>query len=92
MHGYNQGLSVLLDMISSYTPDLLFLQEHWLTPHNMIKFNNDFPDFHVFSCSTMESCVELGPLAGRLGALQFWLRKIYYLLVSVLMFWNVWLL
>jgi len=65
MHGYNQGLSLLLDMISSYTPDLLFLQEHWLTPHNMIKFNNDFPDFHVFGCSAMESCVELGPLAGR---------------------------
>ena len=65
MHGYNQGLSLLHDMISSHTPDLLFLQEHWLTPHNMIKFNNDFTDFYVFGCSAMEACVESGPLVGR---------------------------
>jgi len=51
MHGYNQGLSLSHDMISSHTPDLLFLQEHWLTPHNMVKFNNDFPDFYVFDNS-----------------------------------------
>ena len=65
MHGYNQGLSLLHDIISSHTPDLLLLQEHWLTPHNNVKFNNDFPDFHVFGSSAMEACVELGPLVGR---------------------------
>ena len=35
MHGYNQGCPTLDDMIHSHNPDILLLQEHWLTPVNL---------------------------------------------------------
>jgi len=65
MHGYNQGFSLVRDLINSYDPDLLMLQEHWLTPHNMYKFSTDFPGYCAYGSSAMEFTVQTGPLIGR---------------------------
>ena len=35
MHGYNQGVTTVSDLVESRSPDLIMLQEHWLTPANL---------------------------------------------------------
>ena len=37
MHGFNQGLPAVENMIDVYNPDVFLLQEHWLTPANLIR-------------------------------------------------------
>ena len=54
MHGYNQGSCLSRDVICSRAPDVIRLQEHWLTPHNMSRFDKDFPEYHLFGSSAME--------------------------------------
>jgi len=34
MHGYNQGVIVVSDIIGVMFPDIIMVQEHWLTPAN----------------------------------------------------------
>ena len=34
MHGYNQGSVAIRDIMVSLSPDVILLQEHWLTPSN----------------------------------------------------------
>jgi len=65
LHGYNQGRNTLLDIIKDKSPSILMLQEHWLTPANLIKFNDDFPDYRAFGSSALEHRIECGPLVGR---------------------------
>ena len=65
MHGYNQGLHTVNDLITSSNPDIIMLQEHWLTPANLIRFCSDFPDYHMFGSSALNIAVECGPLVGR---------------------------
>ena len=39
MHGFHQGIETMKDLIaSSQAPDIILLQEHWLTPANMYLF------------------------------------------------------
>jgi len=47
--------------------DIFILQEHWLTPANLYKFNNSFPEYMCFGSSAMCSDVEpgVGLLRGR---------------------------
>jgi len=65
MHGYNQGLHALRDLTLSATPDIIMLQEHWLTPANLCLFDNDFPQYLCYGSSAMCSAVEAGVLRGR---------------------------
>ena len=65
MHGFNQGSHVIKEMVVKLCPDIFLLQEHWLTPANLYKFSNDFPDYVSFGKSAMESAVEAGPITGR---------------------------
>ena len=65
MHGYNQGSHTVRDLIISSKPDVFILQEHWLTPSNLSKFDDDFPQYMCFGSSAMNSCVEMGVLRGR---------------------------
>ena len=66
MHGFMQGFSVLEDfMKSDNKPDVFLLQEHWLTPANLDKFDKYFPDYFSFGCSAMATSVETGMLRGR---------------------------
>jgi len=65
MHGFKQGCPVLDDMIKKYTSDILFLQEHCLTPDNLYKFDRHFTGYFSFGCSAMSNRVETGMLRGR---------------------------
>lgn len=65
MHGYNQGVIALTDIVNSISPDVVMLQEHWLTPANLAKFNEDFTNYYAFGSSAMELNVQSGPLIGR---------------------------
>ena len=47
MHGFYQGFPAIEHLSESDTPpDILLLQEHWLTPANMDKFDI-FPGFFL---------------------------------------------
>jgi len=67
MHGFYQGLSVLQELTDHVCdkPDILLLQEHWLTPANLFKFDDYFTDYFSFGCSAMTKCVQSGVLTGR---------------------------
>jgi len=42
MHGFNQGVSTVRDMALSDHKKIFLLQEHWLSPFNLYKFNDNF--------------------------------------------------
>jgi len=65
MHGYNQGVTALKLLIEPKHPQVIMLQEHWLTPSNLYKFSQDFSGYTPFGCSAMDSVVSSGPLIGR---------------------------
>ena len=65
MYGFYQGYPLIEDLIATNRPDIILLQEHWLTPDNICKFDKLFPDFFSFGCSAMSKCVESGMLRGR---------------------------
>ena len=76
MHGYRQGQIVVNDLVQSLTPDLILLQEHWLTPQNLIKFTNDFSNYYAFGSSALGASVEAGPLLGRpFGGMMILIRN-----------------
>jgi len=66
MHGYFQGCSVVEELIhSSHPPEVLLLQEHWLTPANLCYFSKLSNDYFYFGSSAMSKCVEEGMLRGQ---------------------------
>ena len=65
MHGFNQGSHTVRDLINESRPDIFLLQEHWLTPANLGRFDVEFPGYVCFGSSAMRSCVESGVLYGR---------------------------
>jgi len=52
MHGFNQGAPVIEDLISSEKPDVFMLQEHWLTPDNLCRFER-YNDYFCFGQSAI---------------------------------------
>jgi len=64
LHGYNQGSATINDLIESIDPDIFMVQEHWLTPGNLNKFDM-FRNYFTFGCSAMSKTVESGMLKGR---------------------------
>lgn len=68
MHGYNQGSHTVRDLIvdnNRIKPDVFLLQEHWLTPCNLTKFEENFPNYMCFGSSAMNDRVASGILRGR---------------------------
>ena len=65
MHGFFQGSPVIRDMIVNYKPDVFLLQEHWLTPANLHRFDSFDDSYFSFGCSAMTKHVETGMLRGR---------------------------
>jgi len=65
MRGFNLGRHVVRDLINADSPDVLLLQEHWLTSANLSRFDEDFPQFSCFGSSAMSSAVERSVLRGR---------------------------
>jgi len=60
MRGFQQGCPVIDDLVADNKPDIFLLQEHWLTPANLVNFDNRFTDYISFGSSTMSSHVESG--------------------------------
>jgi len=65
MHGFHQGFSVVDDLINTSSPDIFFIQEHWLTPANLYLFDRHFVNYFSFGCSAMTKHVESGMQIGR---------------------------
>ena len=65
MHGFNQGFSTVRDLCLSDNPDVFLLQEHWLLPCNLSKFDQIFPDYFNFGTSAMCKAIEFGVIRGR---------------------------
>ena len=65
MHGFHQGCSVVEDLINDECPDVIMLQEHWLTPAKLYNFEKHFSGFFSFGSSAMTKCLESGLLRGR---------------------------
>ena len=68
MHGFYQGLPVLQDLVensNNYKPDIILIQEHWLTPSSLHKFDDFFVHYFSFGSSAMVNSVQSGILYGR---------------------------
>jgi len=66
MHSFNQGIGVVCDLVNSNnSPDVILLQEHWLTPDNMSIFGEKINSHYAFGKSAMTESVKQGPLFGR---------------------------
>ena len=66
MHGFFQGIETVKEIItSSLCPDVLLIQEHWLTPSNLSLFSENTSTHYAFGVSAMADRVTRGPLVGR---------------------------
>lgn len=63
MHGFNQGLSSVNYLIETITPDIISLQEHWLTSANLDRLNCISDSYFYYGSSAMD--IDKGPLFGR---------------------------
>ena len=65
LQGFNHGFAAIIsELIDTYKPEVLLLQEHWLTPANLSK-SDIFSAHFSFGCSAMSDCVASGVLTGR---------------------------
>ena len=64
LHGFNQGCHGIIELIDHYSPNILLLQEHWLTPNNLHYFDR-FHNYFSFGSSAMSEAVASGILYGR---------------------------
>ena len=64
MHGFNQGAPALHNIIVTHAPDVILLQEHWLTPANLPQ-HDSFQDYLSFGSSAMNHVVAAGVLRSR---------------------------
>ena len=65
MHGFYQGFPVINEPIKTISPDIIFIQEHWLTPANLYLFDKEFVNYFSFGCSAISKHVESGMQVGR---------------------------
>jgi len=65
MRGFQQGCPVIEDTVADNKPDIFLLQEHWLTPANIVDFDTRFTDYFSTGYSAMSRHVESGMLRGR---------------------------
>jgi hypothetical protein len=48
LHGFNQGITGIVELIRLSSPDVFFVQEHWLTPDNLSKLDMINDDYFAF--------------------------------------------
>jgi hypothetical protein len=65
LHGFNQGSHGIKELIATLQPEIIMVQEHWLTTDNLFKLNSISDDYFVFGSSAMNDCISAGPLIGR---------------------------
>ena len=79
MHGFNQGVQTIRDLVNERHPAIIALQEHWLTPCNMYKLNDNFPTYICAGMSAMANAVGSGVLKGRpFGGVALLIDKCFY--------------
>ena len=64
MHCFNQGAPTIYDIIVSHAPDVILLQEHWLTPVNLSQLDS-FQGYFLFGSSAINHVVAAGVLWDR---------------------------
>ena len=64
MHGFNQGSSTVRELVTLYAPDVILIQEHWLTPANLHNLES-FDGYFSYSSSAMAHATGTGVLRGR---------------------------
>ena len=57
---FNLHRQVVQELINKVFPDIILLQEYWLTPGNVCKLDIDFPEYVAIGKSAREPCVEQG--------------------------------
>ena len=76
MHGWNNGLSALLELCNDPTIRIIGVQEHWLHGDNVNLLNNVHPEFVGFGLSSMNSRLSSEIYRGRpFGGVGFLWRK-----------------
>jgi len=65
LHGFSQGELLLEHMTSSMTLDVIFIQEHWLTPDILHNFCAISPDYICVGISAMNTALSNDVLRGR---------------------------
>ena len=65
MHGFNQGIVGTKEIIVKLNPDIIAIQEHWLTPANLYRLSQVSSDYFVCGSSSMGNVLASGPLFGR---------------------------
>jgi len=74
LHGFNQGVSILPNILSLY--DVVCVQEHWLFPFDLNKLSAISDKFVTFSCSSMSDVISNGTFKGRpYGGLAVFVKK-----------------
>jgi len=63
--GFIKGVRFWDDLIAHKEPDVILVQEHWLTPARLCLFESRFVDYFAFGGSAMSSCLESGMLRSR---------------------------
>lgn len=54
LHGFNQGITGIVELIRLSSPDVFLVQKHWLTPDNLSKLDMNNDDY--FGSSAMGCC------------------------------------
>ena len=76
MHDFNQGSPTINELINTVAPDIILCQEHWLTPANLDKFDNHYPNYITFGSSAMCNHIESEIIRGRpFGGLMTLIKK-----------------
>ena len=74
MHGFNQGLEGTKEIIHKLCPDVIALQEHWLTPANLHVLSEVSSDYFFCGSSSMSKVWHYPTLAPGGGWLFFALK------------------
>ena len=64
LHGFNPGSSTVRDLITLYAPDVILIQEYWLSPGNLNNLES-FDGYFSYSSSVMAYEIGAGVLRGR---------------------------
>jgi len=76
MHDFNQGSPTINELINTVAPDIILCQQHWLTPANLDKFDNHYPNYITFGSSAMCNHIKSEIIWGRpLGGLMTLIKK-----------------
>jgi len=65
LHGLNQGISGIKELMDGLSPDVIMVQEHWQTTDNLHRLSDISDNYFMFGSSAMDTRVGEGPLSGR---------------------------